>query len=49
MCVTCGCSGNNEATITNSQTGEKIAISNHHPHTHTLPDDTVITHTHSDN
>lgn len=49
MCVTCGCSGNNEATITNSQTGEKIAISNHHPHTHTLPDGTVITHTHSDN
>ena len=49
MCVTCGCSGNNEATITNSQTGEKIAISNHHHHTHTLPDGTVITHTHSDN
>ncbi|MGB3513584.1 MAG: hydrogenase nickel incorporation protein HypB [Microcoleaceae cyanobacterium] len=47
MCVTCGCSDNNETTITNSQTGEKTAINNHHSHTHTLPDGTVITHTHS--
>ncbi len=47
MCVTCGCSDNNETTITNSQTGEKMAINNHHSHTHTLPDGTVISHTHS--
>lgn len=47
MCVTCGCSDDNETTITNSQTGEKTAINNHHSHTHTLPDGTVITHSHS--
>ncbi|GGA51625.1 hydrogenase nickel incorporation protein HypB [Okeania sp. KiyG1] len=49
MCVTCGCSGNNEITITNSQTGEKMTVDKHHSHTHTLPDGTIITHTHSDN
>ena len=49
MCVTCGCSDNNETTITNSQTGEKTVINNHHSHTHTLADGTVITHNHSDN
>ncbi len=37
MCVTCGCSDDNETTITN--------MGNHH-HTHTLPDGTVITHSH---
>jgi hydrogenase nickel incorporation protein HypB len=37
MCVTCGCSDDNETTITNME--------NHH-HTHTLPDGTVITHSH---
>jgi hydrogenase nickel incorporation protein HypB len=38
MCVTCGCSDDNEATITNME--------NEHHHTHTLPDGTVITHSH---
>ncbi|MBD2292771.1 hydrogenase nickel incorporation protein HypB [Anabaena sphaerica FACHB-251] len=39
MCVTCGCSDDNEATITN--------MDNEHHHTHTLPDGTVITHSHN--
>ncbi|HLO83697.1 MAG TPA: hydrogenase nickel incorporation protein HypB [Nostocaceae cyanobacterium] len=45
MCVTCGCSDNNDAKITNPVTGE---VDDHHDHihTHTLPDGTVITHTH---
>ena len=47
MCVTCGCSGHNETTITNPQTGEKMTLNKHHSHTHTLPDGTVINHTHS--
>lgn len=38
MCVNCGCSGDNQATITNME--------NEHHHTHTLPDGTVITHSH---
>ncbi|MBE9058878.1 hydrogenase nickel incorporation protein HypB [Sphaerospermopsis sp. LEGE 08334] len=38
MCVTCGCSDDNETTITNME--------NQHHHTHTLPDGTVITHSH---
>lgn len=38
MCVTCGCSDDNETTITNME--------NQHHHTHTLPDGTVITHAH---
>ncbi|MBK1990256.1 hydrogenase nickel incorporation protein HypB [Sphaerospermopsis aphanizomenoides BCCUSP55] len=38
MCVTCGCSDDNETTITNME--------NEHHHTHTLPDGTVITHSH---
>ncbi|MGM3308445.1 hydrogenase nickel incorporation protein HypB [Anabaena sp. WFMT] len=37
MCVTCGCSDDKEAKITNLE---------HEHHTHTLPDGTVITHTH---
>ena len=47
MCVTCGCSGHNETTITNPQTGVKMTLDKHHSHTHTLPDGTVIHHTHS--
>ncbi|WP_071188917.1 hydrogenase nickel incorporation protein HypB [Trichormus sp. NMC-1] len=38
MCVTCGCADDNEAKITN--------LEHEHHHTHTLPDGTVITHTH---
>ncbi|MHC5773607.1 hydrogenase nickel incorporation protein HypB [Nostoc sp.] len=44
MCVTCGCSDDGETKITNMETGE--AEQNHH-HTHTLPDGTIITHSHS--
>jgi hydrogenase nickel incorporation protein HypB len=40
MCVTCGCSDNTEVKITNPQTGVT------EPHTHTLPDGRVVTHTH---
>ena len=45
MCVTCGCSDDSETKITNLETGE--TEHNHHHHTHTLPDGTVITHSHS--
>ncbi len=38
MCVTCGCSYDNNTTITNME--------NQHSHTHTLTDGTVITHSH---
>lgn len=38
MCVTCGCSDDNNTTITNME--------NQHSHTHTLTDGTVITHSH---
>ncbi|MBD2442360.1 hydrogenase nickel incorporation protein HypB [Dolichospermum sp. FACHB-1091] len=38
MCVNCGCSGDNQTTITNME--------NEHHHTHTLADGTVITHSH---
>lgn len=38
MCVTCGCSDDNQTTITNME--------NEHHHTHTLADGTVITHSH---
>ncbi|GAB1539156.1 hydrogenase nickel incorporation protein HypB [Scytonema sp. NUACC21] len=53
MCVTCGCSDNTEAKITNLETEEiQVMTSNGkahpHYHTHTLPDGTVITHSHSD-
>ena len=40
MCVTCGCSDDNQTTITNME--------NENHHTHTLPDGTVITHSHRD-
>lgn len=42
MCVTCGCSDDGEITITNLETDEA-----EYNHTHTLPDGTVITHSHS--
>ena len=42
MCVTCGCSDDAEAKITNLETGEV----EHNHHTHTLADGTVITHSH---
>jgi hydrogenase nickel incorporation protein HypB len=44
MCVTCGCS-DDSAKITYPQTGEVVGINSHH--THTLPDGTVISHSHS--
>ncbi|MGB3636679.1 MAG: hydrogenase nickel incorporation protein HypB [Rivularia sp. (in: cyanobacteria)] len=51
MCVTCGCS-DDIAKITHPQTGEVVAVDSHdnkshHHHTHTLPDGTVINHSHS--
>ncbi len=51
MCLTCGCSDNAQPTLTNLQTGETMAIipennKDNHSHTHTLPDGTVITHSH---
>ncbi|MHC5744817.1 MAG: hydrogenase nickel incorporation protein HypB [Nostoc sp.] len=42
MCVTCGCSDDGEIKITNLETDK-----GEHNHTHTLPDGTVITHSHS--
>ena len=51
MCVTCGCSDDAEVKMTNPETGEFATMdsSNNtdHHHTHTLPDGTVITHSHS--
>ncbi|MBD2665985.1 hydrogenase accessory protein HypB [Richelia sinica FACHB-800] len=44
MCVTCGCSDDGEAKITNLENG--VIEHDHHHHTHTLPDGTVITHSH---
>ncbi|MGJ5672387.1 MAG: hydrogenase nickel incorporation protein HypB [Nostochopsis sp.] len=52
MCVTCGCSDDNNAKISNLETGTVTSIEanehNHHHdhHTHTLPDGTIITHSH---
>ncbi|MGK7896448.1 MAG: hydrogenase nickel incorporation protein HypB [Xenococcus sp. (in: cyanobacteria)] len=46
MCVTCGCSGEHNVTITNSQTN-KTKLVETEVHTHTLSDGTVITHSHS--
>ncbi|RCJ29076.1 hydrogenase accessory protein HypB [Nostoc minutum NIES-26] len=43
MCVTCGCYDDNEPTITNLEVDEV----EHHHHTHTLPDGSIITHSHS--
>ncbi|BBD66460.1 hydrogenase accessory protein HypB [Nostoc commune NIES-4072] len=42
MCVTCGCSDDGEVKITNLETDKA-----EHNHTHTLPDGTVITHSHN--
>lgn len=52
MCVTCGCSDDAEVKITNPETDEVATINSlsdthYHHHTHTLPDGTVITHSHS--
>jgi len=51
MCVTCGCSDDAQSTVTNPQTGETTLVeagSHHnHTHTHTLPDGTVVTHSHT--
>ncbi|NJM69594.1 MAG: hydrogenase nickel incorporation protein HypB [Scytonema sp. RU_4_4] len=49
MCVTCGCSDDAEVKMTNPKTGEVITMdsSSYTHHTHTLPDGTVITHSHS--
>jgi hydrogenase nickel incorporation protein HypB len=48
MCVTCGCSDQAQSTLTDMQTGQVNAIAPDAPadHSHTLPDGTVITHTH---
>ncbi|MBE9037313.1 hydrogenase nickel incorporation protein HypB [aff. Roholtiella sp. LEGE 12411] len=43
MCVTCGCSDDGKTKITNLE----VSDFEHHHHTHTLPDGTVITHSHS--
>ena len=50
MCVTCGCSGEGNVTITNSQTGktELVETENNTTHSHTLSDGTVITHSHQE-
>ncbi|MBW4635623.1 MAG: hydrogenase nickel incorporation protein HypB [Iphinoe sp. HA4291-MV1] len=52
MCVTCGCSDDAEVKMTNPKTGEVVTMNSvndtqQHHHTHTLPDGTVITHSHS--
>ncbi|MGD1910879.1 MAG: hydrogenase nickel incorporation protein HypB [Rivularia sp. (in: cyanobacteria)] len=49
MCVTCGCADDNPK-ITHPQTGEIVTINSHDReshHTHSLPDGTVVTHSHS--
>ena len=49
MCVTCGCSDDAEPKIANLETGEVMGIDysgDLHHHTHTLPDGSVITHSH---
>jgi hydrogenase nickel incorporation protein HypB len=45
MCVTCGCSDDSNAKIANLETSESVTIND--SHTHTLPDGTVITHSHN--
>lgn len=50
MCVTCGCSDQSQATMTNLQTGstENLSTEVHaDEHEHVLEDGTVITHSHS--
>lgn len=45
MCVTCGCSDDGHATVTNAQTGDRVELQEHY-HTHTRPDGTAIAHSH---
>jgi hydrogenase nickel incorporation protein HypB len=50
MCVTCGCSDDNQAQITNPATGATEMMNSHddkHHHMHTLSDGSVIIHSHS--
>jgi hydrogenase nickel incorporation protein HypB len=52
MCVTCGCSDDGGAKITNLEINQVLGINSHdsndnYHHTHTLPDGTLITHSHS--
>jgi len=51
MCVNCGCSDHNDTQLVNPKTGESVFLNtnnnSHHFHTHTLPDGTVITHSHT--
>lgn len=50
MCLTCGCSNHSETTITNLEIDKVVAMNaegQEHLHTHTLPDGTVITHSHN--
>ncbi len=51
MCVTCGCSGDSHVTSANSQTGKTQLVETeiNKPHTHTLADGTIITHSHQEN
>ncbi len=51
MCVTCGCSDDSEAKITNPETGEITPINSngvhhHHHHTHTSSNGAIIKHSH---
>ena len=50
MCVTCGCSGDDNVIITNAQTGKTKLVETQvgTPHSHTLSDGTVITHSHQE-
>ncbi|MFM7449790.1 MAG: hydrogenase nickel incorporation protein HypB [Leptolyngbyaceae cyanobacterium] len=45
MCVTCGCSEDNSATLTHLQTGSTTRLGGGE-HTHLMPDGSVITHSH---
>ncbi|MGI8503390.1 MAG: hydrogenase nickel incorporation protein HypB [Hassallia sp.] len=51
MCVTCGCSDDAEAKISNLQTGTVVAIHPEsetlHHHTHVLADGKVVSHSHT--
>lgn len=46
MCVTCGCSDGAQATFTHLHPQTSGHTPEAHTHSHTLPDGTVITHTH---
>jgi hydrogenase nickel incorporation protein HypB len=52
MCVTCGCSDDDQVKVTNLETGNIAMVdshhndNHHHNHTHILPDGSVVTHTH---